>query len=494
MAPLSVSCKQSPTCYKHAPALTTVFILHSTSGRYDLIGFDPRGIANTRPLVSCFPSTRAYEEFKAATVLERGFDIPHDPHSEEGYNHLLDQHRQLMALQEAEFAQCNRTMDDLQYMGTSTVVRDIDRMSTILYGPEAPINFFGASYGTILGAYLVNQLDAKRIGRVLIDGVASAPQWANRAPYLWLHDWLSSTEDTYSWFLSDCSKAGPKSCPLATSVGEDPDAIDARLMAYLDKLYTAPVPVINTARPGVLTSGAARSVLYSTTNGPGMWPRRAEIFAKALAGDATELYEATVQPFDTTGSLGQTDLSRAAVACADSLFLERKDWPTAEDMVNRTYYNLQASPRFGASVGLMEPDGGCQFHPASGRAPERFTGPWNNTLSTKMLIVSNTHDPITPLTSGRELNTLMGDSSTLLVQKSAGHCSLGSVSVCTQRWYRRYFVDGLLPDDETLCEIDKGYFPADAPAVNVGRTEEEKELAELSEKVAAAWNVWALGG
>lgn len=132
---------------RFGPSLSAI-----VEGRYDLIGFDPRGIANTRPLVDCFGSMRAYQDFKAATVLERGFDISSHPRSSQNYVHLLDQHRQLLGLQEAEFAACAEKMgDEIRHMSTSTVVRDIERMSAILYGPRARINFFGGSYGTILG-------------------------------------------------------------------------------------------------------------------------------------------------------------------------------------------------------------------------------------------------------------------------------------------------------------------------------------------------------
>lgn len=44
--------------------------------------------------------------------MERGFDIPHDPFSEVGYQHLLDQHRQLLALKETEFKKCEETMGE----------------------------------------------------------------------------------------------------------------------------------------------------------------------------------------------------------------------------------------------------------------------------------------------------------------------------------------------------------------------------------------------
>lgn len=45
-----------------------------------------------------------------------------------------------------------------------------------------------------------------KIGRVIIDGVASAPLWANEHPQEWLHQWIQDTEDTFQWFLRDCSE------------------------------------------------------------------------------------------------------------------------------------------------------------------------------------------------------------------------------------------------------------------------------------------------
>lgn len=117
-----------------------------------MLGFDPRGIGATEPRVECFPSTLDYELFKAGSVLERGFDIPKDPFSDEGRQHLLDQHRQLLSMQETEYTKCAETMgDELRYMSTTSVVRDIEEMSRVLEGPDAPINFFGGSYGTVLG-------------------------------------------------------------------------------------------------------------------------------------------------------------------------------------------------------------------------------------------------------------------------------------------------------------------------------------------------------
>ncbi len=59
-------------------------------------------------------------------------------------------------------------------------------------------------------------------------------------------------------------QAGPDVCPLAREKNEDPNAIDDRILEFLDKLYENPLPVPNARRPGYLTSGGVRgdSPLY----------------------------------------------------------------------------------------------------------------------------------------------------------------------------------------------------------------------------------------
>jgi hypothetical protein len=72
-------------------------------------------------------------------------------------------------------------------------------MHDILEGQGKPINFWGMSYGTVIGAYFVNSQSKQqstphhgllliiafivfpdRVGHVIIDGVVDPVLWANR--------------------------------------------------------------------------------------------------------------------------------------------------------------------------------------------------------------------------------------------------------------------------------------------------------------------------
>lgn len=112
-----------------------------------------------------------------------------------------------------------------------------------------------------------------------------------------------------------------------------------------------------------------------------------------MSGNGTALFNKIVPDYhiDNPPSLSASqDLTRLAVTCLDSPPPDSlENYPTAEQLADQGLKTLQdGSIHFGLSTGITEPDGGCQYWPVKG--PERFTGPWNATLKTPMLIVSNT--------------------------------------------------------------------------------------------------------
>lgn len=122
---------------------------------------------------------------------------------------------------------------------------------------------------------------------------------------------------------------------------------------------------------------------------PRAWPEFSTSLAFAMSGNGTSLYNQLLRNVGVPEPL-RSDLARLAVTCIDSPPPDTKDdFPTPEELADigmETIANV--SRRFGMSVSISEPDGGCQFWPV--RGPERFTGPWNHTLANPMLIVSNT--------------------------------------------------------------------------------------------------------
>ena len=44
----------------------------------------------------------------------------------------------------------------LKYIGTAAAVRDMVSIANAIDGPDVPINYFGISYGSLIGSWFVN--------------------------------------------------------------------------------------------------------------------------------------------------------------------------------------------------------------------------------------------------------------------------------------------------------------------------------------------------
>ncbi|KAI9319583.1 alpha/beta hydrolase fold-domain-containing protein [Obelidium mucronatum] len=113
-----------------------------TGGRYDILGFDPRGVGESSPIV-CYKSAlhHAYVSAQSAILT-------------------------------APFASGSTTSlaakDILPFLGTTYIARDMDAIRKAL--GDQVLNYYGFSYGTTLGTVYANMFP-KNVGRLIIDGV-----------------------------------------------------------------------------------------------------------------------------------------------------------------------------------------------------------------------------------------------------------------------------------------------------------------------------------
>ncbi|KAF7304324.1 hypothetical protein HMN09_00834200 [Mycena chlorophos] len=455
-----------------------------TGNRHDIISFDQRGLGHSSPRVDCFGSALRYQTFKANTVFETTFSVPRDPFSAAGYAVLVEQQKEALALEDTQAKLCAETMgaEALGYMSTTMTIYDMEEISRVLEGEKAPINFWGGSYGTIVGTYLANMLPHKA-GKIYIDGVVPSDTWTNRyyEDQTLIRIFLTDSEKTYQLFLSECFSAGPKHCALTKQTDVSPSDIGSRIDAYIDRLQAQPIRVTNYTRPGYLTSGAIRSSLYHALQMPEAWPPYATMLASAINDDdPTKLMPMIIYPLsesspapDSEGLVekGQGELLRLAISCGDALPYEEGNMPTAESIVDEILVTLREFPRFGATVHMMEQHGGCQYWPGTGVGPPRYRGPWNKTLVTPMLMVANSHDPVTPHAAAKMVLDSMGTSARLILQETAGHSYIATMTDCTASLIRRYFIEGHVPaDQETLCPREVNNFFTDERVFGVNPT------------------------
>lgn len=132
-----------------------------------------------RPKTRCFIGDVDYATFARNTILSRSFDVASNLSIDRARQALVKQQIEVDALYQTQLEVCAEIMGEkLRYAGTSTVVRDIDYITTELEGSDAlmqvsillclfapanvvPLcsNFYGFSYGTIMGQYLVNMCE-----------------------------------------------------------------------------------------------------------------------------------------------------------------------------------------------------------------------------------------------------------------------------------------------------------------------------------------------
>lgn len=163
---------------------------------YEIVSFDPRGIANSKPLADCFPAgVLARDAWK---LEKRGNGNLDKSSAAVSYS---------LALHDAFGRKCERADEEglnggeiFKYMGTPSVARDmvemVDKIDELRKkesgdertelkkrdgGDDVPrLQYIGFSYGTLLGNYF-SSLFPERIGRIILDGVCNADDYATGA-------------------------------------------------------------------------------------------------------------------------------------------------------------------------------------------------------------------------------------------------------------------------------------------------------------------------
>ncbi|KAI9324326.1 TAP-like protein-domain-containing protein, partial [Zopfochytrium polystomum] len=447
-----------------------------TGGHHDILGFDPRGVGASHPVI-CYPSAAAHA---AADIAGQSFAPP-------GLRDSGTSVPAFGALSAAIAANCRaRSPDVLPFISTASTSRDMDLLRAAL--GEDKLNYWGLSYGTFLGISYVNMFP-DRVGAVVLDGVVD-PTTYTRTAEAWTRSALEDTEAVVDGFGRECEAAAaaePLGCPLAGLVSDSRPTVAALLRGALDDLDAGPAALATGSAVPFLSGVHAAQALLSALYRPATWPTAAAAFYALLdpvrrdAGPLARFLGAV--PADggddgvycpATDGSGRNGF--LAVKCADG---DVEAGGGAEWEIVARRVEEEVSPLFGrAWAYMLRP---CSFWP---RPVERFAGPWSNTLSNKVLLIGNTLDPVTPLGSAKVAASAMTEAnSVLLTQKGYGHCSLAQFSTCTVKSIQSFFTNGTLPEPGTVCEADT------APFAAVGAAKEstvfDAELRARFEEVGA---------
>ncbi|KAL5639318.1 hypothetical protein ACGC1H_006733 [Rhizoctonia solani] len=463
-------------------------------GKYDLIGFDPRGVNLTGPSTSCFDSE---SKFKARDYQLRILGTP--------FPHLggIAERRQvaeILALQSGQGAACaqNGNQKMLRSVGTVAVAKDMARIVEAL--GEDGLNFWGYSYGTILGSTFA-ALFPDLVNRMVLDGVSNADSYFNDL-LQWGRDSMQDGSKTLEGFLSTCAEAGPKYCAFAVPNSgldhkETTESLRKRLNNLFERLGKTPLIVPDSAAgSGIIKASDLQLALFSVLYAPEAWSDFAQALVQLERGNGSSLYTTLYLPYSkiVPKPYNQNIFNRSMqevntweslypVLCGDSSPLNI----TVDSYADYIRELGKISP-VGEQWAVI--GGGCHSWPS--RAQERYTGPWTVEKGLKktkfpILFISVDADPVTPLASGVKMSSAFGnESARLLIQHGYGHCSNANPSLCTVKNIRDYFLDGKVPSNGTQCTSEPGYiYPTNATNSKRSLDERDRGLIDAMNKMKA---------
>lgn len=199
--------------------------------RYNLIGMDPRGVNNSGPNVDPLIDTPGLRNEYA---VEMGFE--YDSKSPAAVKKTF-----VHAGAYGDFTS-QKLSDDTNYVNTPAIARDILHFTSLSASSrgenpdESKLNFFGVSYGSILGTTFA-QLFPDRVGRMVIDGVMDPSDYYDGA---WTKS-VTQGDDAVRAFASQCFEASSKCAFFAND--SSPESILQRLDAILQDLEEQPIGV-----------------------------------------------------------------------------------------------------------------------------------------------------------------------------------------------------------------------------------------------------------
>jgi pimeloyl-ACP methyl ester carboxylesterase len=321
-------------------------------------------------------------------------------------------------------------------IGSEIVARDLDIMRDAV--GDAHLNYYGISYGTLIGALYGAQFP-DRIGMMVIDSAVSPDYFPIDSPSqevvdAWAEQEAATVEEGLDSFLEDCVDAGE--CALGDDVGK----ARKRLIAFLDRLDRAPLPSDAEGIPR-LTEGWAVTALDAVLLYPDTWEQVDDALHVALEdGDGTDLVWAamdTVMRDDDGSYVGGFEASHLPIHCAD--------WPLERTTgLEPSPSVLQAHPVYAHLYGVDTDS--CDGWVGTQRTHLILTVD----AASPVLVLANERDLTTPLDGTREMaRGIFG--SRLVMVDADGHGVYANDNDCADAIVDDYLVRGLAPRNGEVC-------------------------------------------
>ncbi len=381
--------------------------LANLNRRFDLLTWDPRGVAASTP-VMCVDGSQEDAYLAIDSVLD-------------------DPQEKLAAIQaDKDFAAgCQRRSGDLlPFMDSASTARDMEQIRVAV--GDSQLTYLGFSYGTYIGQWYAH-LFPTHVRALSLDGVVDPTVRANDS----ILGQVVGFEENLKAFLADCRAR--TSCGYARA--GDPGA---KLTALMTRLDITPLKV--GARQ--LTRTLAMTGLLVTLYDQSLWRYLDQGLTAVENGDGRILLLLADAYNHRNADGTYSNLFNGAFHSTYCL-----DFPVPTDLA--AYDKLgpafaKASPLFGPWNQYANLQ--CAYWPAK---PKNQQGALTVKGAPPILLVGGTNDPATPYAEARSVNRQI-EGSVLLTRQGNGHTSYDS-SACAHAAEDAYLINLTLPAAGTTC-------------------------------------------
>ena len=382
--------------------------------RFDVIGFDPRGVGFSDPAFAC---GEPGEQLAFLAAIEPPIDMPEE-----------------IAAGEAAANLCIESMGAVgALLHSEYVARDMDEIRKAL-GAEQ-ISYLGFSYGSVLGVWYAT-LFPQSVRAMAVDGADNPVDAASSQ-----EERISESIEEVATFearleqaLARC--AGAPECPIYNE--GDPVEYYRQAVAKLDLVDEAANGDRGVGALGVL------GTLYSEADWPYLWQGLFDLHERDDPGLLLEfgLF---------TGGITEGTSFTEHVNCLDEWVLRPElDRETQlSDALAENLAIVEELPLLGLLAAQLSSVSACPFYDQF--APDLLETPLNGG-GVAILVVGNHADPATPFGESEELATQTLDNGYLVETTYPQHVVYPQ-NECVNEQIHRALIDGVLPTERRIvCE------------------------------------------
>jgi len=385
----------------------------SVRERFDLVGFDPRGVANSTPAVWCNSDADNDRQRADPTV----------DYTPAGVAHIENENK-------AFVQRCLDKMgkEFLASVGTNNVAKDLEAVRVGL--GDDKLTFLGYSYGTRLGSAYAEAYPDK-VRAMILDGAVdpNADQIQEEVRQ------AAAFQKAFDNFAADCATS--PDCPLGTDPAKAVDVYHGLVNPLVQK------PAKTKDPRGLSYSDAIVGTILPLYS-PSLWRHLTQALSELRrgTGDTMLAMADLYMGRDSQGHYNNSTDVRVAVNCVDKQPITDRAKVVEEDRLTRLAAPFMS---YGEFTGLAPMDT-CSYWPVpatSSRHEIKVNG------LPPILVVSTTNDPATPYKAGVDLAEQLGGA--MVTFQGTQHTVVFQGNNCVDDIAARYLVEGTVPPPNTRC-------------------------------------------